>query len=167
MYTAGFSAELQTPNSGVVVRPIKLRPAPRIFLVRNVSAVARLPRMISEPISCRRPFMVGPRSFIRNGKPAKGPSRLVPSLAGSATASSNTSTTPDSAGSTLAMPAAACAANSAAVSSPLLTRAASATPSWSAHSSQLIGKFISIHPLGAALSQHMGCCRSFARAVKP
>jgi hypothetical protein len=40
-----LSAELQTPNSGVVVRPITLSPAPRIFVVINVSAVARLPRM--------------------------------------------------------------------------------------------------------------------------
>jgi hypothetical protein len=130
----------------VVVRPIRLSPAARSFLVMKVSAVARLPRMMSEPISCRRPCIVGPRSFIRNGSPANGPSSAVPSVAGSATASSNISTTPESAGSTLAMPAAACAASSAAVSSPFATRAASATPSWSAHSSQLIGKFIQSVP---------------------
>ena len=35
--------------------------------------MARLPRISSEPISCRRPFMVGPRSFIRKGRPANGP----------------------------------------------------------------------------------------------
>jgi hypothetical protein len=124
----------------VVVRPIRLRPALRILAVRKVSAVARLPRVSSEPISCRRPFIVGPRSFIRKGRPANGPSGLAPFLPGSSIASSNTSTTPDSAGSTIAMAAAACIASSPAVSSPFLTRAASATPSCRAHSSQRIGK---------------------------
>src|SRR5258708_12444779 len=80
METAGFSAELQTPNSGVVVRPIILSPAIRILDVRNVSAVARLPRISREPISCSLPFIVGPRSFIRNGRPAKDPSRFTPSF---------------------------------------------------------------------------------------
>ena len=106
-YSAGFSAELHTPNSGVVVRPIRFRPAWRNCCVRCVSACARLPRMNSDPISCKRPFKVGPRSFIRNGTPASGPVRFKPSLSGSRTTSSNTSTTALSVGLVAAMPAAA------------------------------------------------------------
>ena len=79
-YTAGFSAELHTPNSGVVVRPMRFRPACRILLVRKVSALARLPRIIKEPISCKRPFIVGPRSFMKKGTPAKGPAGFIPSF---------------------------------------------------------------------------------------
>src|SRR5258706_10573294 len=64
-YIAGLSAALQQPNSGVVVRPMTVSPAARIFWVRWLSALARLPRIRNEPISCSRPLSVGPRSFIR------------------------------------------------------------------------------------------------------
>jgi hypothetical protein len=110
--------------------------------VRKLSSVGRLPRMNSEPISCRRPFIVGPRSFIRKGTPAKKPSARAPALNGSSTASSNSSTTALSSGLTLATPAAACAASSAAVTSPRRTRPASATASCATHSSQLIAKLM-------------------------
>src|SRR5579872_6641364 len=64
-YMAGLSAALQQPNSGVVLRPMTLSPAARIRPVRKLSATGRLPRIRREPISCSRPFKVGPRSFIR------------------------------------------------------------------------------------------------------
>src|SRR5579871_2728988 len=67
----------------------------------------------------------------------------MPSHSGSATTSSKTSTTPLSAGLVRAMPAAAWAASSADVTSPARTRAASASASCRAHSSQLIATFMS------------------------
>src|SRR5258708_25578155 len=122
METAGCSAELQTPNSGVVVRPIILSPAIRILDVRNVSAVARLPRISREPISCSLPFIVGPRSFIRNGRPAKDPSRFTPSFPGALITSSKISLTPDTDGFTLPIPTADYAPHSHTVRLPSPTR---------------------------------------------
>jgi hypothetical protein len=118
------------------------RPAWRILPVRKVSALARLPRIIKEPISCKRPFIVGPRSFMKNGTPAKGPAGFIPSFSGSATTSSNTSTTAWTSGLISATPAAACAANSAGDTSPIITRSAKPTASCLTHSCQFIAKVI-------------------------
>ena len=60
-----FSAELHTPNSGVVLRPTMLRPALRSCCVRKLSAAGRWPCIIMEPNSCSRPLRVGPRAFMR------------------------------------------------------------------------------------------------------
>ena len=141
----GFSAELQTPNSGVVLRPMMLSPAWRILrgeeAVRRgrdcrASAASRFPA--AAPSASGR----GPssdrarRRTARRGSPAFAP--------GDSITSSNSSTTAESAGLTLATAAAACAASSVAVSSPVLTRSAKATPSRRDHSSQLKGNVIAV-----------------------
>ena len=68
-----MSAELQTPNSGVVVRPIRLSPAPRIFVVMNVSAVARLPRMHQRAHFLQAALHRRAEVFHQEGKSGKRP----------------------------------------------------------------------------------------------
>ena len=121
MQMAGFSAELHTPNSGVLVRPMMFKPAARIFWVRKLSAFERLPCMKRDPISCNRPFIVGPRSFIKNGTPLKAPSGFMPSISGSSTASSKTSLAASKLGFKARMASLACWASSRGLNSPLTT----------------------------------------------
>src|SRR5699024_1380019 len=144
---AGFSAELQSANSGVVVRPIIFKPALRIFFVKKLSDGERLPCINKDPCSCRRPCTVGPKSFIKKGKPANGPSTFVPSEAGFSKASAKTSITALMSGFTFSTPWLTCSATSRGVISPLFINAASPKPSYCCHSSQLIARVIFIAPL--------------------
>ena len=81
------------PFSGTAVLPQTIKPASRKFSMSGSSSCAKSIVLKPRPICWFLPATRDPISLMRMGTPKKGPSGLAPLLCGSATASSNSSTT--------------------------------------------------------------------------